>query len=50
MAIHFSGEAHSFVCFAGMVKESGAEEGSLTCSGSRVWELLVVCVQHQRLP
>jgi hypothetical protein len=23
--------------------------GSITCSGRRAWELLVVCVQHQRL-
>jgi hypothetical protein len=25
------------------------KNGSITCSGSLVWELLVVCVQHQRL-
>jgi hypothetical protein len=28
LAIHFRGEAHSFVCFAGMVEESGAEKCS----------------------
>jgi hypothetical protein len=28
LAIHFGGEAHSFVCFAGMVEESGAEKCS----------------------
>jgi hypothetical protein len=28
VAIHFRGEAHSFVCFAGMVEESGAEKCS----------------------
>jgi hypothetical protein len=28
LAIHFRGEAQSFVCFAGMVKESGAENCS----------------------
>jgi hypothetical protein len=27
-AIHFRGESHSFVCFAGMVEESGAEKCS----------------------
>jgi hypothetical protein len=25
LAIHFRGEAHSFVCFAGMVEESGSK-------------------------
>jgi hypothetical protein len=36
LAIQFGGEAHSFVCFAGMVEENGAEkcsEKALTCSG-----------------
>jgi hypothetical protein len=28
LAIHFRGGAHSFICFAGMVKESGAEKCS----------------------
>jgi hypothetical protein len=28
LAIHFRGEAHFFVCFAGMVAESGAEKCS----------------------
>jgi hypothetical protein len=28
LAIHFRGEAHSFVCFAGMEEESGAEKCS----------------------
>jgi hypothetical protein len=28
LAIHFRGEAHSFVCFAGMVEEIGAEKCS----------------------
>jgi hypothetical protein len=28
LAKHFRGEAHSFVCFAGMVEESGAEKCS----------------------
>jgi hypothetical protein len=30
LTIHFRGEAHSFVCFAGMVEESGAEKCSET--------------------
>jgi hypothetical protein len=30
-AIHFRGEAHYFVCFAGMVEKSGAEECSEKC-------------------
>jgi hypothetical protein len=30
LAIHFRGDAHSFVCFAGMVEESGAEKCSET--------------------
>jgi hypothetical protein len=33
LAIHFRGEAYSFVCFSGMVEESGAKKFSLTCSG-----------------
>jgi hypothetical protein len=38
LAIHFRGEAHSFVCFAGMVEENGAEKCSekaqrMTCLG-----------------
>jgi hypothetical protein len=28
LAIHFRGEAHSFICFASMVEESGAEKCS----------------------
>jgi hypothetical protein len=28
LAIHFRGKAHSFVCFAGVVEESGAEKFS----------------------
>jgi hypothetical protein len=28
LAIHFRGEAHSFVCFAGLVEESEAEKYS----------------------
>jgi hypothetical protein len=28
LTIHFRGEAHFFVCFAGMVEESGAEKCS----------------------
>jgi hypothetical protein len=31
LAIHFRSEGHTFVCFAGMVEESGAEK--CTCSG-----------------
>jgi hypothetical protein len=30
LAIHFRGEAHFFICFAGMVEESGAEKCSET--------------------
>jgi hypothetical protein len=30
LAIHFCGNAHSFLCFAGMVEESGAEKCSET--------------------
>jgi hypothetical protein len=29
LGIHFRGEAHSFVCFAGMVEERGAEKCSV---------------------
>jgi hypothetical protein len=44
LIIHFRGEAHSFVCFAGMVEKRGAKKCSETALS-----LAVVCVQHQRL-
>jgi hypothetical protein len=49
--VHFRGEAHSFVCFADMVEESGAEKCSEKALShlQRIWKLLVECVQHQRL-
>jgi hypothetical protein len=53
LALHFRGEVHSFVCFAGMMEESGAEkcsEMALSLAADDVFgKILVVCVQHQRL-
>jgi hypothetical protein len=49
MAIHFRGETHYFVFFAGMVEESGAEKCSETTLSLAADDVFVVCVQHQRL-
>jgi hypothetical protein len=53
LALHFRGEVHSLVFFAGMMEESGAEkcsEMALSLAANDVFgKILVVCVEHQRL-